>query len=84
MIDVFMLATLTGLVRAGALAEINPGLGAICFGTVVILTMIAVLCFDPRVMWDAAEANTSSEGNPAAPSPRPNRSAPAPAEPRAA
>jgi paraquat-inducible protein A len=84
MIDVFMLATLTGLVQAGALAEIHPGLGAICFGTVVVLTMIAVLCFDPRVMWDAAEASTSPEGNPAAPSTRHNRLAPAPAEPRAA
>ncbi len=84
MIDVFMLATLTGLVRAGALAEINPGLGAICFGSVVILTMIAVLCFDPRMMWDAAEASASPEGSPAAPPPRQNRPAPAPAEPRAA
>jgi paraquat-inducible protein A len=53
MIDVFMLATLVGLVRAGNIASIVPGLGAICFASVVVLTMLAVICFDPRLMWDA-------------------------------
>ena len=56
MIDVFMLATLVGLVQAGVIANIDPGVGAICFGTVVVLTMAAAACFDPRLMWDAAEA----------------------------
>ena len=56
MIDVFMLATLVGLVRAGVIADIQPGVGAICFGGVVVLTMIAAACFDPRLMWDAAGA----------------------------
>ena len=57
MIDVFMLATLVGLVQAGAIATIYPGVGAICFGSVVVLTMIAAACFDPRLMWDAAGAD---------------------------
>ena len=56
MIDVFMLATLVGLVQAGVIADIQPGTGAICFGSVVILTMVAAACFDPRLMWDAAGA----------------------------
>ncbi len=56
MIDIFMLSTLVGLVRAGNIALITPDLGAICFGSVVILTMFAVTCFDPRLMWDAAPA----------------------------
>ena len=56
MIDVFMLATLVGLVQAGVIANIDPGTGAICFGSVVVLTMIAAACFDPRLMWDAAGA----------------------------
>ena len=56
MIDVFMLSTLVGLVRAGVIATIEPGVGAICFGTVVVLTMLAAACFDPRLMWDAAGA----------------------------
>ena len=82
MIDVFMLATLSGLVQAGAIATIVPGLGAICFGTVVVLTMIAVSCFDPRVMWDAAEARARAELSRPTP-PRRNRQARVPAEPRA-
>ena len=82
MIDIFMLATLSGLVRAGALATIVPGLGAICFGTVVVLTMVAVSCFDPRIMWDAAEARDRATRAVPAPPPRPNRQARMPAEPR--
>lgn len=54
MIDVFMLGTLVALVQAGVLATIDPGFGAVCFGSVVVLTMIAAACFDPRLMWDAA------------------------------
>ncbi len=60
MIDVFMLATLVGLVQAGSIATITPGLGAICFGSVVVLTMFAVSCFDPRGMWDAAGTAASA------------------------
>ena len=56
MIDVFMLSTLVGLVQAGVIASIEPGTGAICFGSVVVLTMLAAACFDPRLMWDAAGA----------------------------
>ena len=76
MIDVFMLATLVGLVRAGAIASIQPGLGAICFGSVVVLTMVAVSCFDPRRMWDAAGAAASR--------PQPGAPPPATAQPRTA
>ena len=53
MIDVFMISILTALVRLGALATITPGPGAICFCGVVVLTMIAAMRFDPRLMWDA-------------------------------
>jgi paraquat-inducible protein A len=54
MIDVFMISILVGLVRLGAIATIEPGVGAIAFAAVVITTMIAATCFDPRLMWDAA------------------------------
>ena len=54
MIDVFMLAVLVALVRMNLLASVTPGLGAICFAGVVILTMLASISFDPRLMWDAA------------------------------
>ncbi len=61
MIDVFMLGTLVGLVQAGVIADIQPGTGAICFGSVVVLTMIAAVCFDPRLMWDAAGEGALSQ-----------------------
>ena len=54
MIDIFMLAVLVGLVRMGLVASVFPGLGAVCFGACVILTMLAAFSFDPRLMWDAA------------------------------
>jgi paraquat-inducible protein A len=56
MIDVFMLTTLVALVRMGFIATVLPGQGAICFAAVVVITMFAADCFDPRLMWDSARA----------------------------
>lgn len=56
MIDVFMLSILVALVQFGAVATVRPGFGAVAFALVVILTMLAARSFDPRLMWDAAEA----------------------------
>ncbi len=58
MIDVFMISILTALVRMGTLASVYPGPGVLAFCAVVILTMLAAISFDPRLMWDAAEART--------------------------
>jgi paraquat-inducible protein A len=55
MLDVFVVALLASLVRAGALATIIPGGGALAFASVVILTMLASLSFDPRLLWDSLE-----------------------------
>jgi paraquat-inducible protein A len=55
MIDVFMISILVALVRFGQFANIQADLGAPCFAGVVVLTMFAAECFDPRLMWDAAE-----------------------------
>ncbi|GAB0115592.1 paraquat-inducible protein A [Acidisoma sp. C75] len=54
MIDIFMVSILVALVQFGQVAEIQAQVGAPCFAAVVILTMIAVIVFDPRVMWDRA------------------------------
>ena len=54
MIDVFMLAVLVALVQNGQIGTVLPDYGAVCFGTVVVLTMLASESFDPRLMWDAA------------------------------
>lgn len=52
MIDVFMVSLLVALVHFGQLANVAAGTGILCFAAVVILTIIAVEVFDPRLMWD--------------------------------
>jgi paraquat-inducible protein A len=60
MLDVFMISIITALVQAGEIATITPGPGAVCFCAVVILTMLAAISFDPRLMWDAARPNEAT------------------------
>jgi paraquat-inducible protein A len=55
MIDVFVVATLVGLVRMGNLMSVVPGPAAVSFAAVVVLTMLAAMAFDPRLLWDGAQ-----------------------------
>lgn len=55
MVDIFMISILVALVDLGSIATIEPGVGAICFAAVVIITMFASMSFDPRLIWDAEE-----------------------------
>lgn len=55
MIDIFMISILVALVKLDAIATIEAGPGAVAFAAVVVLTMIAAMSFDPRLIWDAAE-----------------------------
>jgi paraquat-inducible protein A len=52
MIDVFVVSLLTALIQIQSLASISAGPGAVAFGAVVVLTMLASLSFDPRIIWD--------------------------------
>ncbi len=52
MVDIYVGAALVSLVQFRALASIEPGTGAIAFGAVVVLTMLATASFDPRLIWD--------------------------------
>ncbi|KEZ79233.1 paraquat-inducible protein A [Salinisphaera hydrothermalis] len=64
MIDVFVVAVLATLVQAGALMSIEPGRGAVAFAGVVILTMIAALTFDTRLLWpDSAYPDPDTESS---------------------
>ncbi len=56
-IDIFVAALLTALVTLGNLATVEPGLGVLAFGGVVLITMMATESYDPRLMWDSAGAN---------------------------
>jgi len=57
MVDIFMISILVALVNLGTIATIEPGVGAICFAAVVIITMFASMSFDPRLIWDAEESS---------------------------
>jgi len=52
MVDVFVIGILTALVQMGVISKVEPGVGAMAFGAVVVLTMLAAISFDPRLIWD--------------------------------
>lgn len=52
MLDIYVVTILAALVQISSLATVRAGAGAIAFGTVVVLTMLAAIEFDPRLIWD--------------------------------
>lgn len=54
MLDIYVVALTVTLVQVGSLASIQVGTGALAFGSVVVVTMLAAHTFDPRLIWDAA------------------------------
>ncbi|MNM74397.1 Paraquat-inducible protein A [compost metagenome] len=61
MLDLFVIAILVALVSFGNLASIEAGAGAMAFAAVVVLTMLAALTFDPRLIWDTAETDLAHD-----------------------
>ncbi|MBU0902634.1 MAG: paraquat-inducible protein A [Gammaproteobacteria bacterium] len=61
MLDIFVIAILVALVNFGSLASIVPGYGAMAFASVVVLTMLAALTFDPRLIWDNTDPDDDHE-----------------------
>jgi len=59
MVDIFVVTILVALVRLGNLATVEAQPGAVFFGAVVVLTMLAAESFDPRLIWDRSEARRS-------------------------
>lgn len=56
MVDVFVDTFTAALVQLQPLMSVEPGPGLVFFAAVVVLTMLAVESFDPRLIWDAASA----------------------------
>jgi paraquat-inducible protein A len=52
-IDIFSVSVLVALLQFGALTAVHAGGGLVAFAAVVIITMLATMVFDPRLMWDA-------------------------------
>ncbi|MDR9754201.1 paraquat-inducible protein A [Pseudomonas sp. SZMC_28357] len=57
MLDIFVIAILVAVVNFGRLANVEANLGAVAFASVVILTMLAAVTFDPRLIWDNTESD---------------------------
>jgi paraquat-inducible protein A len=53
MIDVFVDTFTASLVQLQPLMSVSPAPGLFFFAAVVVLTMLAVESFDPRLIWDA-------------------------------
>lgn len=55
MLDVYVVTILVALVQVQTLAAVRPGAGLVAFAAVVILSMLATMAFEPRLIWDAAD-----------------------------
>ena len=55
MLDVFVVTILVTLVQVQTLATIHPGPGVPAFAAVVILSMLATMAFEPRLIWDVVD-----------------------------
>lgn len=52
MIDIFVVGILVSVVQLGNYMVVSPGPGALAFAGVVMLTMLAAMSFEPRMLWD--------------------------------
>jgi paraquat-inducible protein A len=62
MVDVFVDTFTAALVQLQPLMSVEPAPGLFFFAAVVVLTMLAVESFDPRLIWDAASAGEVHHG----------------------
>jgi len=61
MVDIFLVGLLSSLVSLDSLSTIRPGIGAVFFAGVVVITMFAAHNFDPRLIWDQIKENNNKE-----------------------
>jgi paraquat-inducible protein A len=56
MVDVFVDTFTVALIQLQPLMAVKPASGVLFFAAVVVLTMLAVESFDPRLIWDPASS----------------------------
>ena len=61
MLDMFVVSLTVALIQLGAVANVQPGPGATWFAGVVVITMLAAMSFDPRLIWDSLEIQQAKE-----------------------
>ena len=66
MIDIFVVGIMVSVVQLGNYMTVTPGPGALAFAGVVVLTMLAAMRFEPRLLWDRLD-EMSPASNPANP-----------------
>jgi paraquat-inducible protein A len=62
MLDVFVIAIAVALLQLQPFLVTKPGPGLVFFAAVVVLTMVAVNTFDPRLLWDAKRKREDKHG----------------------
>src|SRR5712692_8946314 len=62
MVDVFVDTFTAALIQLQPLMSVEPGPGLFFFAAVVVLTMLAVESFDPRLIWDATNMSEVRHG----------------------
>ena len=55
MLDIFVIAITAKLVHMGKIATIEGNVAAVYFGLAVVMTMLAAIVFDQRLIWDAPQ-----------------------------
>ncbi|MBF9000457.1 paraquat-inducible protein A [Vibrio nitrifigilis] len=59
MLDLFVISIMLTLVDRGQILNFVPGNGAIAFGLVVFLTLLATESLDPRLIWDSTNEESA-------------------------
>jgi paraquat-inducible protein A len=60
MLDVFVVILMTAMANFPGISQVIAGPGAVSFGVVVILTMLATMSYDPRHGWDGRSKRTDN------------------------
>jgi paraquat-inducible protein A len=55
MVDIFVIAIMAALIHLKGLADFRAGPATIYFAAVVVITILASMSFDPRLIWDGIE-----------------------------
>jgi paraquat-inducible protein A len=64
MLDVYVVTILVALVQVQSLAAVTPGNGILAFAAVVVLSMLATMAFEPRLIWDSSAVQSIKESEP--------------------
>lgn len=61
MLDIYVATLLVALVQFKSFALVQIGPGAVAFGAVVVLTLLAANSFDPRYIWDYVKTDKRND-----------------------